>query len=166
MWSVDDGPVFGLSQADCATARLASARGIERGLAPSWPSAAPCANNSIYEVLSLQTHVLKLTEGDHTLNIGVMARGADAVRKWYGGAWIDVDGLLDPTFPRFDDDRASKRHPGCCANSGFVTSCPGGEAFWVHVPLRVAVGNVRLSSRHLRWTGWVRSIHAKLLCQP
>ena len=143
MWSVDDGPVFGLSAADCKTAQNSSARGVERGLAPSWPGAAPCASDgSSYEPLNLYTRTLKLEEGDHMLNIGAMAYGAEAVKSWYGGAWIDVGGLLEPTFPRFDDDRPALRYPGCFAVDGYVISCPGGDAFWTEVPLHVAVGQV------------------------
>ena len=73
MWSVDDGPVFGLSAAECNTAQNSSARGVERGLAPSWPGTASCADDSFYEPLNLYTHTLKLEEGDHVLHIGAMA---------------------------------------------------------------------------------------------
>jgi hypothetical protein len=143
MWSVDDGPVFGLSAADCIKAQNSSTRGIERGLTPSWPGAAPCASDgSSYEPLNLYTRTLKLEEGDHVLHIGAMAYAADAVKSWYGGAWIDVGGLLDPTFPQFDDDRSALRHPGCLMGGTYETSCPGGEAFWTEVPLRVAIGQV------------------------
>jgi hypothetical protein len=143
MWSVDDGPVFGLSAADCKTAQNSSARGVERGLTPSWPGAAPCASDSSsYEPLNLYTHTLKLEEGDHVLHIGAMAHAADAIKSWSGGAWIDAGGLLDPTFPQFDDDRTALRYPDCFPAVGFITSCPGGEAFWTEAPLRVAVGQV------------------------
>ena len=142
MWSVDDGPVFGLSPIDCDTAQDSSTRGVKRGLAPSWPGAAPCANGSAYEPLNLYTRTLKLEEGDHVLHIGTMAYAGDRVDRWYGGAWIDVVGLLDPSFPLFDDDRPALRYPGCVPVTGFDTSCPGGEAFWIEVPLRVAVGQV------------------------
>jgi hypothetical protein len=148
MWSVDNGPVFGLSAADCSTAQNSSVRGIERGLAPSWPSAAPCATDSSYEPLNLYTRTLKLEEGDHVLHIGAMAYTADSVQTWSGGAWIGVDGLLDPTFPRFVDDRAVLRYPGCLASPGYALSCPGGEAVWIEVPLHVAVGQVWCSSYH------------------
>jgi predicted outer membrane repeat protein len=144
MWSVDDGPVFGLSTADCSMAQNSSARGVERGLAPSWPGAASCAahDGSFYKPLNLYTRTLKLAEGDHVLHIGALAYASDPVKSWYGGAWIDVGGLLDPTFPRFDDDRTALRHPGCLTVAGFAVSCPGGEAVWIEVPLRVTVGQV------------------------
>jgi hypothetical protein len=64
MWSVNDGPVFGLSTADCDMARQASVQGIGRGLAPSWPGDSPCANDTVYQSFDLYTHSLKLAEGD------------------------------------------------------------------------------------------------------
>ena len=64
MWSIDDGPVFGLSTADCDMARQASAQGIGRGLVPSWPSGTSCANDTVYQSFDLYTHSLKLAEGD------------------------------------------------------------------------------------------------------
>jgi hypothetical protein len=85
---------------------------------------------------------LKLEEGDHVLHIGAMAFSSDAVSQWYGGGWIDVVGLLDPTFPQFDDDRSSLRYPGCLYSFKMTNSCPGGDTFWIEIPLRVAVGQV------------------------
>ena len=51
-------------------------------------------------------------------------------------------GLLDPTFPQFDDDRSSLRYPGCLYSFKMTNSCPGGDTFWIEIPLRVAVGQV------------------------
>jgi hypothetical protein len=149
MWSVDDGPIFGLSPADCDAAQNSSARGVERGLAPSWPGDAPCADDSIYEPLNLYTRTLKLTQGSHVLHIGAMAFTSDRTRYWQGSGWIDVGGLLDRTFPRFDDDRTTLRYPGCWLSyPASPLRCPGGEAFWIEVPLRVAVGQVGRSPYH------------------
>jgi hypothetical protein len=185
MWSIDDGPVFGLSTADCGTAQQASAEGIGRGLAPSWPDDAPCANDTVYQPFKLYTHELILAEGnypshrmlrpsilvegldrftccwislcrslhielrvcvgsagDHVLHLGVFVRIA-ATAKWTGGGKIEVVGLLDPTFPEFDDDRGTLRYPGCFVASGFPHSCPSGDAFWVDLPVHVGIGKVR-----------------------
>jgi hypothetical protein len=64
MWSIDDGPVFGLPMEDCGVAWQASVEGIDRGLAPSWPGDAPCANDTVYQPGELYTHKLKLVEGE------------------------------------------------------------------------------------------------------
>jgi hypothetical protein len=141
MWSIDEGPVFGLSTADCSMARRASAQGIGRGLAPSWPDGAPCGNDTVYESYALYTHALTLREGDHVLHVGAFGR-TSAVASWTGGGKIEVVGLLDPTFPQFDDDRGNLRYPGCFYLDDFSNSCPIGEAFWVDIPLHVAVGKV------------------------
>jgi hypothetical protein len=95
--------------------------------------------------IELYTHSLNLAEGDHVLHLGVFARTA-AAPEWAGGGKIEVAGLLDPTFPMFDDDRPTVRYPLCQETEGFSTSCPGGEAFWVDLPLHVAVGKVRRPS--------------------
>jgi hypothetical protein len=145
MWSIDDGPIFGLLTADCDVARQASARGISRGLAPSWPGDVPCANDTVYHSFELYTHSLKLTEGDHVLHLGVFARTANPA-TWNGGGKIEVVGLLNPTFPPFDDDRTNLRYPSCIPGEGYPSSCPGGEAFWVELPLHVAVGKVQSAS--------------------
>ena len=141
MWSIDDAPVFGLSTADCGTAQQASAEGINRGLVPSWPGDVPCTNDTVYQPFELYTHKLSLAEGDHVLHLGVFSRGPTAA-KWTGGGKVEVVGLLDQTFPEFDDDRDSVRHPGCVRGLGYLMSCPGGEAFWVDIPLHVGVGKV------------------------
>jgi hypothetical protein len=147
MWSIDDGPVFGLSTADCDVARQASAQGIARGLAPSWPSGAPCANDTVYQTFQLYTHALQLAEGDHVLHVGVFQGDvAGGSAAWIGGGKIEVVGLLDPTFPQFDDDRPTLRYPGCFSGAGWPNSCPGGEAFWVDFLLHVRVGKVRYLS--------------------
>jgi hypothetical protein len=145
MWSIDDGPVFGLSTVDCGAGRQASAQGIGRGLAPSWPGDAPCANDTIYQSFELYTHSLKLAEGSHVLHLGAFARSS-AIAVWAGGGKIEVVGLLDPTYPLFDDDRMKLRSPNCQPSDGFDTSCPVGEAFWVDITLHVAVGKVRCVS--------------------
>ena len=76
------------------------------------------------------------------LHLGVFAR--DAVpAAWAGGGKIEVVGLLDPTFPEFEDDRITLRFPRCAPFTGWAHSCPGGEAFWLDLPLHVAVGKVR-----------------------
>jgi hypothetical protein len=154
MWSIDDGPVFGLSTEECGVARQASAQGIDRGLAPSWPGSAPCANDTVYHSLEVYTHSLKLAEGDHVLHLGVFARDAN-IAAWAGGGKIEVAGLLDPMFPVFDDDRQRVRYPPCANDPGYPSSCPSDEAFWVDVSLHVAVGKVRRPSRT---TGWVKNV--------
>jgi hypothetical protein len=148
MWAVEDGPVFGLGIADCAVAREASARGIQRGLAPSWPGSIPCANGSVYYPQQLYAHTLELATGVHVLHIGVFARQADYA-AWVGRGRIDVTGLLDPMYPQFDDDRSSLRTPGCISSESVnkggevFFGCKGGESFWIEVPLHVTVGQVR-----------------------
>ena len=141
MWSVDDGHVFGLSTVDCGTAQQASAEGVGRGLAPSWPGDASCASDTVYQPYKLYTHELRLAEGDHVLHLGVFSRGPTAA-KWTGGGKVEVVGMLDPTFPEFDDDRESVRHPGCVRAPDYFDSCPNDEAFWVDLPLHVGVGKV------------------------
>jgi hypothetical protein len=64
MWSIDDGPVHGVSADECEAACQASASGIDRGLAPSWPAGALCAD-VIYEPSKLYAHILELAEGDN-----------------------------------------------------------------------------------------------------
>ena len=143
MWSMDDGPVFGLSAVDCNAARQASAQGIARGLVPSWPGGAPCANDTVYQSFELYTHGLTLSEGNHVLHLGVFARSGNTA-GWEGGGKIEVVGLLDPTFPEFDDDRAKLRYPDCVhSDNTLQNNCPGDEAFWVDLPLHVGVGKVR-----------------------
>ena len=147
MWSIDDGSVFGLSLAECSTAQEASAQGIGRGLAPSWPGEAKCANDTVYQSFELYTHGLKLAEGNHILHIGVFARSEGAGKiGWPGGGKIEVVGLFDPIFPVFDDDRTTLRYPGCISYPGFSHSCPGKEAFWSDLLLHVAVGKVQRPS--------------------
>ena len=146
MWSMDDGPVFGLSAVDCNVARQASAQGTARGLVPSWPGGAPCANDTVYQSYKLYTHGLELAEGDHMLHLGIFVRTANTFSHWQGGGKIEIVGLLDPTFPEFDDDRSSLRYPGCVGGPDFVNSCPSSEAFWIDIPLHVAVGKVRYAS--------------------
>jgi hypothetical protein len=145
MWSIDSGPVFGVSTADCDAARRASAQGVGRGLDPSWPTDAQCANETIYQSAELYTHELKLAEGNHVLHLGAFARTASEA-TWDGGGKIEVVGLLNPTFPRFDDDRPWVRYPGCTLANGYANSCPASEAFWVDLPLHVGVGKVRHAS--------------------
>ena len=70
-WSIDDGDVYGLSQAQCAFARAESAREVELGLSPSWPSNAACADDS-YTIGKLFAHAVPLTQGAHTLRIGIV----------------------------------------------------------------------------------------------
>jgi hypothetical protein len=143
MWSIDDGPVFGLSATDCGLAQLASAQGVGRGLTPSWPGDAPCANDTVYRSFELYTHSMKLVEGDHVLHVGAFTRTGELV-QWAGGGKIEVVGLLSPMFPAFDDDRTTLRHPGCMNAIGYdAHACPAGEAFWVDLPMHVAVGKVR-----------------------
>ena len=72
-WSIDDGDVYGISPAQCAYARAASAREVERGLSPSWPGTADCANDTVYTTSRLYAHVVPLTQGTHTLRIGLVA---------------------------------------------------------------------------------------------
>ena len=74
MWSMDDGPVFGLpataspdvwiaensyakKSIDCGSVRQASL------LRSSWPGDAPCANNTAYQPSEMYTHSLELIEG-------------------------------------------------------------------------------------------------------
>ena len=154
MWSIDDGPVFGLPMVDCDVARQASARDVGLGFAPSWPGIASCANGTVYNSRELYTHSLNLAEGDHVLHLGTFARTGNQA-EWTGGGKIEVAGLLDPTFPAFDDDRSTVRYPNCLDIDGFSNSCPGGEAFWVDLPLHVAVGKVRRPSPT---TGWGRNV--------
>ena len=71
-WAIDDGDVYGISHAQCAYARAASAREVERGLSPSWPGTASCANES-YTISELFAHAVSLTQGTHTLRVGVIA---------------------------------------------------------------------------------------------
>jgi hypothetical protein len=146
MWSIDDGPVFGLSTADCNVARQASAQGIDRGLAPSWPGTAPCTNDTVYQSFELYTHSLVLSQGDHVLHLGAFARSSFPTVNWPGGGKIEVLGLLAPTFPAFDDDRRKLRHPGCAQININEDSCPVGEAFWIDLRLHVGVGKVRRPS--------------------
>jgi len=154
MWSIDDGPVFGLPIVDCDVARQASVRGVGRGLAPSWPGIASCANDTVYNSRELYTHSLNLAEGDHVLHLGTFARTGNQA-EWTGGGKIEVAGLLDPTFPVFDDDRPTVRYPLCIQVGTYSSSCPGGEAFWVDLPLHVAVGKVRRPSPT---TGWGKNV--------
>jgi hypothetical protein len=146
MWSIDHGPVFGLPTADCDAARQASAQGIGRGLAPSWPGDAPCSNDTVYQSSELYAHGLKLGEGTHALHVGTFARPAGNAVTWPGGGKIEVVGLLKPTFPSFVDDRQTLRYPGCQVGKLVYSACPGGEAFWIDIPLHVSVGKVRRTS--------------------
>lgn len=154
MWSMDDGPVFGLSAVDCNAARQASAQGIARGLVPSWPGGAPCANDTVYQSFQLYTHSLHLAEGDHVLHLGAFARSS-SIAVWAGGGKIEVVGLLDPTFPQFDDDRMKLRFPNCQPSEGYDASCPVGEAFWVDIALHVAIGKVRRVSPSIETSRFV-----------
>jgi hypothetical protein len=145
MWSIDDGPVFGLSTVDCGIAQEASMQGVGRGLAPSWPGDAPCANDTVYQSFELYSATVKLAEGAHVLHIGAFVRSSFPA-IWLGGGKIEVVGLLNPMFPMFNDDRITLRYPGCISGPGFANACPSGEAFWIDLPVHVAVGKVRRPS--------------------
>ena len=61
--------------------------------------------------------------------------------RWSGG-WIAIDGVIAPTFPRFEgvEDRPTLRNPGCIHLEGFSLSCPAGGAFWIELDFTAAIG--------------------------
>jgi hypothetical protein len=65
-----------------------------------------------------------------------------------GGGKIDISGLLEATYPIFDDDRSRLRQPGCL-HSGQNTlqtedmHCDYNQAFWIEIGLPVTVGQVK-----------------------
>jgi predicted outer membrane repeat protein len=142
LWSVDGGAVRGASQANCTNARNASTLGLQRGLSPSWPGNAPCVdtNDTIYSSQMLYSEVVELQKGPHTLRVGLLSKDEQLTTSWFGGGWIDVLGLVRQTYPRFEDDRRTIRYPGCWNGGGTDHDCPGGEAFWIEIPMHVGVG--------------------------
>jgi hypothetical protein len=141
-WSIDEGDVYGLLVETCARGQRSSIDGIKRGLAPSWPGGeqpVQCDNRTSYERNRQYVHSIELTEGTHTLRVGVVITSMDAV---YGlsmqGGWISIDGVLDPYFPQFTslNDIDTIRYPGCSRGA-----CPSiGEAFWIDIPITVEMG--------------------------
>jgi hypothetical protein len=107
LWSLDDGPVFGLSFEECERTRRISEAGVHKEvhpyweygtenlgppaspLAPTWPNTG-CANVT-YHPQKLYAHTIDLNQGPHRLHIGCKMR--DIYPNWLGDAFIDVIGL-------------------------------------------------------------------------
>eukprot|EP01045_Picozoa_sp_COSAG04_P006006 COSAG04_NODE_288_length_17855_cov_32.496621_5_plen_996_part_00 len=153
---VDEGQVHGVPYADCEAAWQASANGVARGLAPSWPSAPAsesCANVS-YGNYETHSDTIVLSRGQHTLHVGVFTKCSGVPFVWQSGGWIEITEIVNPRFPLAEwvsvDDRATVRYPGCntlqgCDGSGFghvegLEPCAYNEAIWTSYTFDVDIG--------------------------
>eukprot|EP01051_Picozoa_sp_SAG22_P005755 SAG22_NODE_353_length_11812_cov_58.910783_4_plen_1161_part_00 len=134
----DDGPIHGADFESCEAAREKSALEVQRGLQPSWPQDASCANET-YTAHKLYSITLQLSMGLHTLRTGLITKGAWLMEQenWGKHAYIKIDGLTDPIRPAVVDDRPTLRKPGCYpfadvqVTAGNIPMlCEQNEALW------------------------------------
>eukprot|EP01045_Picozoa_sp_COSAG04_P026798 COSAG04_NODE_3793_length_2526_cov_1.479604_3_plen_142_part_00 len=71
IWRIDDGPVYGIPWEQSQGALRRSEESVRKGFAPSWPNLNN-ANVSYSGPYRTYSHVLSVTEGQHTLWTGLL----------------------------------------------------------------------------------------------